>query len=269
MQPSPRSSRQPQGGLSFFRRWGTWFQRSSAFSGSRPHELRIPVIETRFRPRPHRHPDPLQVPLKNAGGGTAGNLRGNHREPERKRPSPGRKAPQHLLDPGAPHRRDHDRSQFDPALLRDAGESAHPRRLGGGDGEGQRPHRAGIEVQGDHQGEPGRDPEVHHQGPDREVTGLRASPARSLPLLCLSLLAFLAASCSGEPTRGKPDVNSPPTMNTPSAGTIVYYNPKPRAGSFKRGVPLTPSTITITTETGKGRRPDESAQTSAGAIPKE
>ena len=55
---------------------------------------------------------------------------------------------------------------------------------------------------------------------------------------------------------------------TPGGGTIVFYDPQPKRTSPSKKA-LSPSTITITTEGGKGQRPDEPAHTAAGTIPRE
>jgi hypothetical protein len=55
---------------------------------------------------------------------------------------------------------------------------------------------------------------------------------------------------------------------TPSKGTIVFYDPKPR-GTVNRGLRPRPVTITITTEGDHNRRADEASRTTAGTIPRE
>src|SRR5688572_1684514 len=233
---------------SFFRRLG-W--NPPHWTPEPSHELRVRFGKAGVRPDTHGHSRSLQVPEPFHSDRVGRDLRGHHLEPERQRAlAPGQDSG-HELDTRASHVGDPHRGERPSALPGRSHQGAHASRLDRVVPEGERQVRHGTQVQGDLEGEPGRDPEVHHQGSDHPL--IRAPRAPRLAFL------LALASCSSPPPV---DEDRPSSNLKPREGTIVYHEPE--SVGLRKG--RSPETTFIFTTASKGMAEDEGYEIRTGQL---
>jgi hypothetical protein len=196
-------------------------------------ELRIHHRKARVRSDSDRYSDTLQVSQQDRPDGQRTDLRRYDVQPQLEWLVVDREATERQLDSCPTDGRYYRRYEPLTAVARCSGKGTRESRLGRGLSEGYRPLRHGIAVQGHRQEQPGRDPQVHHQGADFEIDlgRLGARRAGSIRGFLIALLFFLFPACDSTARRA----DAPDWDPSSEDATLSYHDPTPRRGQFQQG----------------------------------